>query len=61
LNEAWQAVSTELYRAASEKARAEKGAGGGASTETGTGGTGSAGGSDKGEPIIDAEVVDDKK
>jgi hypothetical protein len=49
-----------LYRAASEKARAEKGgaAGGGGSTETGTGG---ASGSDKGEPIIDAEVVDDKK
>ena len=60
LNEAWQAVSAELYRAASEKARAEKAgaAGPGSSTETGTGGPGA---SDKGEPIIDAEVVDDKK
>jgi molecular chaperone DnaK len=58
LNEAWQAVSTELYRAASEKARAEKAASG--KTETGTGGEAPPGG-DKGEPIIDAEVVDDKK
>jgi molecular chaperone DnaK len=61
LNEAWQAVSTELYRQASEKARA--GQAGGGSTETGTGGGASAGGKDKDkdEPIIDAEVVDDKK
>jgi molecular chaperone DnaK len=62
LNEAWQAVSTELYRAASEKAREGKaGAAGGAPTETGTEGAGAGEGKDTGEPIIDAEVVDDKK
>jgi molecular chaperone DnaK len=66
LNEAWQAVSAELYKAASEKARASQGEqpGGGA---PGAGEGGGAGqqqqpGADKGEgPIIDAEVVDDKK
>ena len=60
LNEAWQAVSAELYKAASEKARASKGQG-----QPGP----EAGGEPKGEgkkgkdegPIIDAEVVDDKK
>jgi molecular chaperone DnaK len=57
LNEAWQAVSAELYKAASEKAKAGRGqpqsgeaAGGGAES-----------GSGKEEPIIDAEVVDEKK
>jgi molecular chaperone DnaK len=61
LNEAWQAVSAELYKAASEKARAGKAqgqpgpdAGGEAKAE------GKKGGKDEG-PIIDAEVVDDKK
>jgi molecular chaperone DnaK len=54
LNEAWQAVSAELYKAAAEKARAAKGAG--SKTES----TGSAENKDEG-PIIDAEVVDDKK
>ncbi len=60
LNEAWQAVSAELYKAAAEKARASK-----AQSQPGP----EAGGEPKGEekkgkdegPIIDAEVVDDKK
>ena len=65
LNEVWQAVSAELYKAASEKARAsrpqgEPGAEGG---EQGPRGPGDARGGDKKEegPIIDAEVVDEKK
>jgi molecular chaperone DnaK len=62
LNEAWQAVSAELYKAAAEKARASKAqgqpgpgpeAGGEAKSEDKKG-------KDEG-PIIDAEVVDDKK
>ena len=58
LNEAWQAVSAELYKAASEKARASKAQSGETHTESG----GDKGAADKGEgPIIDAEVVDEKK
>jgi molecular chaperone DnaK len=60
LNEAWQAVSAELYKAASEKARTSK-AQGQPGPETG----GEPKGDDKKAkdegPIIDAEVVDDKK
>jgi molecular chaperone DnaK len=60
LNEAWQSVSAELYKAAAEKARASK-----AQDQPGP----EAGGEPKSEdkkgkdegPIIDAEVVDDKK
>jgi molecular chaperone DnaK len=60
LNEAWQSVSAELYKAAAEKARAGKAQG-----QPGP----EAGGQPKGDekkgkdegPIIDAEVVDDKK
>jgi len=63
LNEAWQAVSAELYKAASEKARAEKGPGPGPQ-EPGRGGQ-PGGGAEEGKkdegPIIDAEVVDEKK
>ncbi len=60
LNEAWQAVSAELYKAAAEKARASK-----AQSQPGPepGGEAKAEGKkskDEG-PIIDAEVVDDKK
>src|SRR5438094_5602784 len=60
LNEAWQAVSAELYKAASEKARAgkakgEPGAGPGAEPE------GKEAGKKEEGPIIDAEVVDEKK
>jgi len=57
LNEAWQAVSAELYKAASEKAHAGKaqpGSGGEAKSEE------KKDGKDEG-PIIDAEVVDEKK
>src|SRR5438046_5616654 len=62
LNEAWQAISAELYKAASEKARAEQGAGqAGAGPGAGPEQPGQ-GGSKKDEgPIIDAEVVDEKK
>jgi molecular chaperone DnaK len=65
LNEAWQAVSAELYKAASEKARAGRQQGGpggtpGGGTEPGP--STEAGGEKKDEgPIIDAEVVDDSK
>jgi molecular chaperone DnaK len=66
LNEAWQAVSAELYKAASEKARASHGQQGGPEAGGPAGGAGAGpgagAGTDKGEgPIIDAEVVDDKK
>jgi len=57
LNEAWQAVSAELYKAAAEKARASKAQsapGGEAKSEE------KKDKKDEG-PIIDAEVVDEKK
>jgi molecular chaperone DnaK len=59
LNETWQAVSAELYKAAGEKARAARGQDQGQPA----GGEPQAGGKkDKDEgPIIDAEVVDEKK
>jgi molecular chaperone DnaK len=60
LNEAWQAASAELYKAASEKAKAGK-----AAPESAAGAgkaEGSSGKSTQGDgPIIDAEVVDEKK
>jgi molecular chaperone DnaK len=60
LNEAWQAVSAELYKAAAEKARADKAPAGG---ETASQGAGPQASEQKKEesPIIDAEVVDEKK
>jgi molecular chaperone DnaK len=59
LNEAWQSVSAELYKAASEKARATQGkAPEGPGPEAGSQQEG--GKKDEG-PIIDAEVVDEKK
>ena len=66
LNEAWQAVSAELYKAASEKARAGKAegqpGGGPSGGETAGGGQPGDAGAKKDEgPIIDAEVVDEKK
>jgi molecular chaperone DnaK len=65
LNEAWQSVSAELYKAAGEKARAakEQGQPGGAPPEgEGEGEAKGRGKSKKDEgPIIDAEVVDEKK
>jgi molecular chaperone DnaK len=57
LNEAWQAVSAELYRAASEKAKA-----GAAPEQPETASTEAKDSAKKDEsPIIDAEVVDEKK
>jgi molecular chaperone DnaK len=58
LNEAWQAVSAELYKAAAEKARASKSAG--TAGDTRSSGAKPESGKDEG-PIIDAEVVDEKK
>ena len=61
LNEAWQAVSAELYKAAAAKAQAEKqqSAGGQPQPE---GGEPKSDDKKKDEgPIIDAEVVDEKK
>jgi molecular chaperone DnaK len=60
LNEAWQSVSAELYKAASEKARAAQGKGPeGPGPEAG--GPQAEGGKKDEGPIIDAEVVDEKK
>src|SRR5881296_1491949 len=63
LNEAWQAVSAELYKAAAEKARAGKGAPAGEQPGAGPGPESRPSGTEKKEegPIIDAEVVDEKK
>ena len=58
LNETWQAVSTELYKAAGEKAQAAQGAG--AQGQPGAGPQPGESKKDDG-PIIDAEVVDEKK
>jgi molecular chaperone DnaK len=62
LNEAWQAISAELYKAAGEKARASRQSGGqaGPQGQPGADSAGKTGGKDDG-PIIDAEVVDEKK
>jgi molecular chaperone DnaK len=58
LNEAWQKFSEILYKAAQEKAQSAK-AGGGPTNSASSGGGDSA---DKDQgPIIDAEVVDEKK
>jgi molecular chaperone DnaK len=59
LNEAWQAVSAELYKAAADKAKAGKGAQASAGPAPESGGD-EGGKKDEG-PIIDAEVVDEKK
>jgi molecular chaperone DnaK len=60
LNEAWQAVSAELYKAAAEKARASKAQGQPGAEPGGEPKGETKKGKDEG-PIIDAEVVDDKK
>jgi molecular chaperone DnaK len=61
LNEAWQAVSAELYKAAAAQAQAGK-------TQTGSQPGGAPGGEPQGEAkskkddgVIDAEVVDEEK
>jgi len=58
LNEVWQAVSTELYKAAAAKAQAEKGQAG-AQPQPEGGEPKSE--EKKDEGVIDAEVVDEKK
>ncbi len=58
LNEVWQAVSTELYKAAAAKAQADKGAAG-AQPQPEAGEPKSE--EKKDEGVIDAEVVDEKK
>jgi molecular chaperone DnaK len=61
LNEAWQAASAELYKAASEKAHAGKGSATGQSrTQPEAEGPPEGTKQDEG-PIIDAEVVEEKK
>jgi molecular chaperone DnaK len=60
LNEAWQSVSAELYKAAAEKARASKAQGQPGPEAGGEPKSDEKKGKDEG-PIIDAEVVDDKK
>jgi molecular chaperone DnaK len=59
LNEAWQSVSEVLYKAAAEKAQAAKGQSGSTSSAS-SGEAKDKGQKDEG-PIIDAEVVDEKK
>jgi molecular chaperone DnaK len=59
LTEAWQAVSADLYKAGQDTAGAAPGAQPG--PEAGQAGGGKPGGSKEEGPIIDAEVVDDKK
>jgi molecular chaperone DnaK len=61
LNEAWQAVSAELYKAASEKTKAGQGPQGGQPGPEAGGGPEAGKGKDDEGPIIDAEVVDEKK
>ncbi len=58
LNEAWQTASEQLYKAAAEKTRASKAPSG---QPPGESGGGKASGQKDEGPIIDAEVVDEKK
>jgi molecular chaperone DnaK len=61
LNEAWQVVSAELYKSAAAKAQAEKAQGAGGQPQP-EGGEAKSDDKKKDEgPIIDAEVVDEKK
>jgi molecular chaperone DnaK len=59
LNEVWQNASAELYKAAAEKAKAGKQQPGGGPSSADAGDA--KGGSKDEGPIIDAEVVDEKK
>jgi molecular chaperone DnaK len=61
LNEVWQAVSAELYKAASAKAQAGQPQGGGPEGGARPGGEPQEEGKKDEGPIIDAEVVDEKK
>ncbi|HAM73544.1 MAG TPA: molecular chaperone DnaK [Verrucomicrobiales bacterium] len=60
LNEVWQAVSQELYKAAGEQRAKGSEAGGESSSSSSSAPGGDKGGKADG-PIIDAEVVDEKK
>ncbi|RME96299.1 MAG: molecular chaperone DnaK, partial [Verrucomicrobia bacterium] len=62
LNEAWQAASAELYKAAAE-ARTDQAGAAGAGAGAGSGGSDSAksDGGAQGSDVIDAEVVDENK
>jgi molecular chaperone DnaK len=59
LNETWQAVSTELYKAAADKARAGKGPGGSQSGNQPEADHDHNAGKKDAESVIDAEVVDE--
>jgi len=59
LNEVWQAVSAELYKAGAEKAKAAQG--GAPNTPPPGAGEPKAEGKKNDDGVIDAEVVDDKK
>jgi molecular chaperone DnaK len=62
LNEAWSSVSEELYKQAGAQQGGQHGGPSGGSTSTdSTGGTRAEGGTKEEGPIIDAEVVDEKK
>lgn len=61
LNETWQTVSAELYKAASEKARAGQGPAGGQSGNHPEAEGPPEDGKQSEGPIIDAEVVEEKK
>jgi molecular chaperone DnaK len=60
LNQAWQSISTELYKAASEKARAGKEQAGSTTSQEPGARPKADTGKDEGT-VIDAEVVDEKK
>ena len=59
LNETWQAVSTELYKAAAEKNRAGKGPGGGQSGNQPEAEHNNDNRQKEEAPVIDAEVADE--
>lgn len=61
LTEAWQAASAELYKSASEKAKASRAPDAESTKSSGTDATGGKAGDKDEGPIIDAEVVDEKK
>jgi len=61
LNEAWQAVSAELYKAAAAKAQADKGAAGAGAGAPPQGEAPQSDEKKKDDGVIDAEVVDEKK
>jgi molecular chaperone DnaK len=61
LNETWQAVSTELYKAAAEKNRASRGPGGGHPGNQPEADRNHDDSKKDEEPVIDAEVVDEEQ